>query len=142
MEQNPRKSPYLTAFIAMENRDNERERKRFARAIAKWPKYPHNRRAAVFCWLWDNYDGVLEVMGEHHLTWIGVAWLANLDGLKGRWGEPVTPNALRRVFTRVAPQIEAFRAKEQQDEQARQEQERRMQGVREWKERVQRMPPA
>ena len=136
MEHKPKKSPALTAFIQMENRDAERERKRFARSIAKWPKYPHNRRGAVFCWLWDNYDGVRVVMGDHDLTWIGVAWLANLDELKGRWGKPVTPNALRRVFARVAPEIEAFRAKEEAVGVAREELERRAQSVREWKERA------
>lgn len=139
MEQKLRKSPAIATFIRMENRDTERQRKRFARAIAKWPNYPHNRRGAVFCWLWDNYDGVLEVMRQHDLTWIGVAWLANMDKLKGRWGKPVTPNALRRVFTRVAPQVEAVREKEAAEGVAWEEQERRAKALREWKERAQRL---
>ena len=136
MERKPQKSPAIKAFIQMENRNNERDRRRFARAIVKWPKYPHNRRGVVFCWLWDNYDGVREVMSDHDLTWIGVAWLANMDELKGRWGKPVTPNALRRVFARVAPEVEAFRIKEQEAGIVREEQERRAQSVREWKERA------
>jgi len=139
MEQIPRKSPALTAFIRMENRDAERGRKRLERSMAKWPKYPHSRRAAAFCWLWDNYDGVLEVQREHYLTWNGIAYLAGLDGLKGRWGEPVTANALRRVFTRVDAEIQARRAAEQEGALEQAEQERRAQSVREWKERVQRL---
>ena len=139
MEQKPRKSPALTAFIAMENRDAERGRKRLERSMAKWPQYPHSRRAAAFCWLWDNYDGVREVQHDHYLTWKGIACLAGLDGLKGRWGEPVTANALRRVFTRVDAEIQDLRAKEREAELGREEQERRAQSVREWKERVGRL---
>ena len=139
MEQKPRKSPALTAFIRTENRKWERSGERLRRSMAKWPRYPHSCRAAAFCWLWDNYDGVLELQREHYLTWKGIARLAGLDGLKGRWDEPVTANALRRVFVRVSAEIEAKREKEHEAELAREEQERRERNTREWKERVQRL---
>ena len=82
---------------------------------------------------------MVEVQHDCYLTWKGIAHLARLDRLKGRWDEPVTANALRQVFTRVNAGIQALYAAEEEAELAREERERRERTVRQREEWTQRL---
>jgi len=57
-----KKSPHLTALLKHWNKPRRRTKadKELIRAISD---YPHNSREAVFCWLWDNHEGVHEMVG-------------------------------------------------------------------------------
>ncbi|MDQ2804378.1 MAG: hypothetical protein M3Y41_17480 [Pseudomonadota bacterium] len=81
--------------------------KRLERALAQIPRYPHNRRAEVFCWLWVNHAVVVELLDQWRYSWLEIADIAEQDGVKGRYGLVPTGNAMRRVWGRVCPENEA-----------------------------------
>ncbi len=138
MVHTPKKSPTIATYLRERAEEIAQDRKDLRRAMAKWPKYPHNRRGAAFCWLWDNHDGVLKVMQGHYLTWHHVAFMANEDGVTDRWGKPPSANALRRVFVRVSAEIEA-RRKQREGEADEVEDDRGEQTAQEWRERAHRL---
>lgn len=59
----------------------------------------------MFCWLWDNHEGIVHAMERHGLMWDSIAHIATEDGVKGRWGKPPTGNAMHRVWGRMCPQL-------------------------------------
>lgn len=98
----PTKSPALTAL----NKHHDDEAARVFKALDGWlanlgKDFPHGYRGEVYCWLWDNYAAVRHAIERHWFCWEAIAELAGHDGVKGRWGEPPTANAMRRVMTRV-----------------------------------------
>lgn len=82
-------------------------------AFAAITDYPHNFRAAVFCWLWVNHAELSAMLRSPRLrpTWDSVARIMAADGVLGRYGAPPTGNAVRRVWDRVCREIEAERAR-------------------------------
>jgi hypothetical protein len=71
--------------------------------------YPHNHRAAIFCWLWDNHDDLALMLQRWKPSWDTIAGIMAEDGIKGRYGAPPTGDAARRVWKRVCREIEEKR---------------------------------
>ena len=120
MKAKPPKSPALAAVNQDLDQRYERIAKGMDEALKGWFGFPHGHREAVFCWLWDNHEGVVRVMDRHGLTWDGIARIATEDGLKGRWGKPPTGNAMRRVWGRVCVELERWEERQERLRQARQ----------------------
>jgi len=119
MKAKPPKSPTLTAVNQHFDEENERFAKGMDKAFEGLFGFPHGHRGAVFCWLWDNREGVVHAMERHWLNWNGIARIATEDGLKGRWGEPPTGNAMRRVWVRVCVDLKWWDEREERLRQAR-----------------------
>ena len=98
-------SPTLTAVLKDWNTPQPRT-KAHRDMIARLSDYPHNSREAVFCWLWDNHEGVTEIIGKWGCSWDGVAIVMTADGIKGSKGADPTGNAVRRVWGRVCREME------------------------------------
>ncbi|MBV9747681.1 MAG: hypothetical protein JO157_02590 [Acetobacteraceae bacterium] len=111
MARKHRKSPALAAVIEHWSKPS-RLRKSFLRALEEATDYPHNCRAAVFCWLWVNHAELSEVLWRWQPTWASVARIMEADGVRDRYGKAPTGNAVRRVWKRVCREIEAEQAKE------------------------------
>ncbi len=119
MKAKPPKSPALTAVNQHFDEENERFAKGMDKAFEDLFGFPHGHRGAVFCWLWDNREGVVHAMERHWLNWNGIARIATEDGLKGRWGKPPTGNAMRRVWVRVGVDLKWWNEREERKRQAR-----------------------
>lgn len=119
MKAKPPKSPTLTAVNQHFDEENERFAKGMDKAFEDLFGFPHGHRGAVFCWLWDNREGVMHAMERHWLNWNGIARIATEDGLKGRWGKPPTGNAMRRVWVRVGVDLKWWNEREERKRQAR-----------------------
>lgn len=119
MKAKPPKSPTLTAVNQHFDEENERFAKGMDKAFEDLFGFPHGHRGAVFCWLWDNREGVVHAMERHWLNWNGIARIATEDGLKGRWGKPPTGNAMRRVWVRVGVDLKWWNEREERKRQAR-----------------------
>jgi hypothetical protein len=104
-------SPTLTEI----NQHYDDEYERFAagmdKAFAAMRRFPYGHRGPVFIWLWENHAGVVHAMERHWLAWDTIAMIATEDGIKGRWGEPPTGNAMRRVWGRVCQEKESRAAR-------------------------------
>lgn len=105
-----KKSPHLTALLKHWNTPR-RQTKADEAFIRRITDYPHNRREAVFCWLWVNHEEVHEMIGKWKCSWHGVAAAMDLDGIMGSRGAPPTGNAVRRVWGRVCREMEQGRGK-------------------------------
>lgn len=114
------KSPTLTAVNQHFDERYERFAKHMDKGLEDWFGFPHGHRGAVFCWLWDNREGVVHAMERHWLAWEGIARIATEDGLKGRWGKPPTGNAMRRVWGRVCVDLKWWEERQERLRQARQ----------------------
>lgn len=99
-----KKSPHLTAILHHWNKPR-RQTKAEKEMFARLADFPHNSREAVFCWLWDNHEGVTEMIGKWMCTWDGVAIVMKADGIKGSRGADPTGNAVRRVWGRVCQEM-------------------------------------
>lgn len=119
MKAKPPKSSALAAVNQDLDQRYERIAKGMDEALNGWFGFPHGHREAVFCWLWDNHEGVVRVMDRHGLTWDGIARIASADGLKGRWGKLPTGNAMRRVWVRVCVELERWEERQERLRQAR-----------------------
>ncbi len=100
-----RKSSNLTAVLKHWNTPQPRTQTD-KDMIARMSDYPHNKREAVFCWLWDNHEGVTEIIGKWGCSWDGLVKVMKADGIKGSKGADPTGNAVRRVWGRVCREIE------------------------------------
>lgn len=103
-------SPNLTLLLKRWNTPRRRTKadEAFIKAMTD---YPHNRREAVFCWLWVNHEGVHEMVERWKCSWHGVAKVMELDGVVGSRGAPPTGNAVRRVWGRVCREIKEGRGR-------------------------------
>ena len=119
MKAKPPKSPALTEVNQHFDEEYERIAKGMDKALEDWFGFPHGHRGAVFCWLWDNHDGVVHAIKRHGLTWNGIARIATEDGLEGRWGKPPTGNAMRRTWARVCVDLKWWKEREERRRQAR-----------------------
>ena len=99
------KSPTLTAVIKEWSRPAPLT-KEWRRTLAEMADYPHNRRAEVFCWLWDNHAELVKMRRLWKPTWDWIALVMAEEGVKDRHGHPPTGNAARRVWGRVCREIE------------------------------------
>jgi hypothetical protein len=111
MARKHRKSPTLAAVVEHWSKPS-RLSKATLRALEEAADYPHNYRAAVFCWLWVNHAELSEVLWRWQPTWASVARIMEADGVRDRYGKAPTGNAARRVWKRVCREIEAEQAKE------------------------------
>jgi len=85
-----KKSPWLPAlFKEWTKPPSKRESARIRKTLGT---YPYNNREAVFCWLWANYDEVMEARERWRVGWEGIAYIMREDGVKGWKGEPPTAN--------------------------------------------------